>query len=860
MTLTDSSGDAGIPATATAIKDTVTPGAFTVVPSQSTYNGTTGQTFSFTIEHAQVTTPPETYNWLLLSGGLPTGISGSGQVTSSTMTVPPTDITALPSGQYTLHVILTNAAGNANNANATFTLNRPVSTFTVEPFYPYIKASQTTNAGFALAGAQPGTTLTYTVTDVNGTSVSSSAPITVTSSNQNVAPIDVSSLADGTITYKVTLTDALGNTLTEQATAVIDRVAPSGYSISGVPAVIGATAATSFSFTVNSPASENGDTYNYTITSENSGFSGTPITGSGTITSTSQATAPVDITSLPDGPLSITISLTDPAGNVGATTSPLSPAPVLTTAVPSGYTVTPDESVVGSAAAAASAGFTINAPADYVTNGYTYIWSVTDEVGNPPAAVAGPTGSGTLTSTSQDVSVSLTGLPDGIVTYSVTLTDPASGNVGAAATATTTLATSAPTGFTVTPDESVYNSTDVHSAGFTIQNANPGEKYSYTVTDSADNTLAIGVGTMPVVVPAGGYDITPLDLGSPVAGTITFSVSLTDAAGHTSAPVTATAIYDPNAPTGIELSSSSTVNSPNSVVGTLETTAPQSGASFTYSLVPGAGSTDNGSFTINGDQLLTGPSFDGSTQTSFNVRVQSTDAAGGSVQQEFVVTVNASDPIAATLALSNNTAAANESGAVVGNLTAGGTTIGDTITYSLVSEPDGGTNNNSSFTIVGNQLETSGALAAGTYTVRVRSSSTFLISDVAELSGVSGPYAYQISFDPTQLPSGAYAAVAASAGLIALSTDGAGTGNWVPATSANAEGPGGLAQTNYQGSYNSFFTGVTAANSSATVKNVVGSSGVDLANNVAWAVIDQPGEYAVTDTVFAEQVFTITVS
>ena len=155
VTLTDSSGDAGIPATATAIKDTVTPGAFTVVPSQSTYNGTTGQTFSFTIEHAQVTTPPETYNWLLLSGGLPTGISGSGQVTSSTMTVPPTTSPALPSGQYTLHVILTNAAGNANNANATFTLNRPVSTFTVEPFYPYIKASQTTNAGFALAVRNP---------------------------------------------------------------------------------------------------------------------------------------------------------------------------------------------------------------------------------------------------------------------------------------------------------------------------------------------------------------------------------------------------------------------------------------------------------------------------------------------------------------------------------------------------------------------------------------------------------------------------------------------------------------------------------------------------------------------------------
>ena len=456
-------------------------------------------------------------------------------MTSSTFTIPPVDITALPSGKYVIHVVLTNAAGNGNNANATFTFSRPVATFSITPDVPFIGASRATNAGFTFVGAQIGTTLTYTVTDANGTTISG-GPITITTSNQNIAPINVSSLANGTITYKATLTDSQGNTLTEETTAVLETVAPSGYSISGVPSVIGAVAAQSFSFTINSPASENGDTYSYTITSENAGFSGTPITGSGTITSTAQTIAPVDITSLPNGPLSITMSVTDQAGNVGATTAPLSPAPVLDTVLPSGYTVTPNETVIGSTAAAKNAGFTINVPASYVTPGYTYNWSVTDEVGNPPTAVAGPTGNGTITSTSQAVSVDLTGLPDGVVTYSVTVTEPSSGNVGAAATATTTLATSAPTGFTVTPDESVYNSTDVHSVNFTIGNALPGEKYSYTITDSADNDLAIGVGTLPQVVPAGGYNIGPLDLGSPVAGQITFSLSLTDAAGHTARP------------------------------------------------------------------------------------------------------------------------------------------------------------------------------------------------------------------------------------------------------------------------------------------------------------------------------------
>ncbi len=110
------------------------------------------------------------------------------------------------------------------------------------------------------------------------------------------------------------------------------------------------------------------------------------------------------------------------------------------------------------------------------------------------------------------------------------------------------------------------------------------------------------------------------------------------------------------------------------------------------------------------------------------------------------------------------------------------------------------------------------------------------------------------------MPSSAYRTVAADAGLITLSTDGAGTGKWIPAVSANASSPGSLAQPNVLGSYDGFWTNVTTANPSATLKDVVGSSGVDLAAKTAWAVVDQPGEYAVADTVFTESVFTITVS
>ena len=199
---------------------------------------------------------------------------------------------------------------------------------------------------------------------------------------------------------------------------------------------------------------------------------------------------------------------------------------------------------------------------------------------------------------------------------------------------------------------------------------------------------------------------------------------------------------------------------------------------------------------------------------------------GNSIQQQFVITVDASDPIAATLALSNSSVGSGQAaGAVVGNLTAGGAIIGNQVSYSLVSEP-GSSDNNSSFQIVGNQLETNGPLTAGTYTVRVRSSSTFLLSDVVDL--VEHDRASGRSKSPTirrLLPNGDYLTAAANAGLITLATDGNGTGKWVPAVSANSETPGSLAQPNFLGPYSTFSSNVTAANPSATLQGHRGQFG-----------------------------------
>jgi hypothetical protein len=96
------------------------------------------------------------------------------------------------------------------------------------------------------------------------------------------------------------------------------------------------------------------------------------------------------------------------------------------------------------------------------------------------------------------------------------------------------------------------------------------------------------------------------------------------------------------APTDIALSASSIAenNAVNAVVGTLSSTDATAGDTHTYSLVAGAGDTDNASFNISGASLRAGVAFDFETKSSYSVRVRSTDATGNSFEKAFTVTVS----------------------------------------------------------------------------------------------------------------------------------------------------------------------------------------------------------------------------
>ncbi|MFH2102560.1 MAG: sortase [Chloroflexota bacterium] len=120
--------------------------------------------------------------------------------------------------------------------------------------------------------------------------------------------------------------------------------------------------------------------------------------------------------------------------------------------------------------------------------------------------------------------------------------------------------------------------------------------------------------------------------------------------GNGQAPDRVLRLLNNLAPTDIQLSNTSIDENlpPGTVVGLLSTIDPNSGDTFTYSLVsgvPGCDSSGNGSFQISGNQLQNAVSFDYETQNSYTVCIRTTDSGGLTYDKQFTVTINDIDEI-----------------------------------------------------------------------------------------------------------------------------------------------------------------------------------------------------------------------
>jgi ELWxxDGT repeat protein len=254
---------------------------------------------------------------------------------------------------------------------------------------------------------------------------------------------------------------------------------------------------------------------------------------------------------------------------------------------------------------------------------------------------------------------------------------------------------------------------------FTTIDPDAGDTFSYTLvsgTGSTDN------GSFSI---AGGGLQTAASFNFESKSSYSIRVRSTDSGTlwvEKSFTITVTNVNE--TPTDITLSATSVAENQASgtTVGSFTTIDPDAGNTFTYTLVSGTGSTDNGSFSIAGGVLQTAASFNFESKSSYSIRVRSADQGGLSVEKQFVITITNVNETPTNLALSPTSIAENQSsGTAVGTFTTTDPDTGNTFTYTLVSGT--GSTDNASFTIDGNTLKSAGSFdfeTKSSYSIRVR--------------------------------------------------------------------------------------------------------------------------------------------
>ena len=253
------------------------------------------------------------------------------------------------------------------------------------------------------------------------------------------------------------------------------------------------------------------------------------------------------------------------------------------------------------------------------------------------------------------------------------------------------------------------------SAGLTaataLANATAGT-LAATDPDASDThtfTLVAGDGTNDV--DNGKFTITgnTLKVGGTAltAGTYKVVTRATDASGLTfDQAQTITVSTVNNTPTDLTLSASSVAENTSTAsaltIGALTSTDPDTGNTFTYSIVGGA---DQASFQVSGAnlQFKAGTTLDYETKSSYAVTVRTTDQGGLFYDKALTITLTDVNEAPTNIALSASSVAENTSTASalnIGNLTSTDPDTGNTFTYSVVGGAD-----QASFQVTGAALQ-----------------------------------------------------------------------------------------------------------------------------------------------------------
>lgn len=465
-----------------------------------------------------------------------TGGSGVASITYAVDSGSPTTVSAANaavtvSGDGT-HVVTYFATDNAGNASAP--QNLAIKIDTVAPGAPSIIVPTYVNSANVAAvpvngTAEPGSTLTLTITDP-GAAHTLARTVTVNGSGAWTATgLDLTSLNQGTVTYAVKATDAAGNTgSTVTVTSIKDTLVPAAPTISAPLYVNSANVA-------NVPVSgtaEAGAAVTLVVTDAGAAHSVTQTaTASGT---GAWSTTGLNLSALNQGAVTYTATATDAAGNTGASVAVAKTKDTLAPGLPT-------ISVPLFVNAANVANVPVSGTAE---PGATVALSVTDP---GPAHTVQQTVTASGTGDWSTTALNLTSLNQGTATYQVTATD-AAGNVSATKTTTNTKDTVSATPVVNAP---VYvNGANVASVPVS-GTSDAGASVSLTVTDVGTPTHTV---SQTVTADGSGtWSSSGLNLGTLNPGAISYSATATDPAGNVGAAGTASSTKDVLPPTVTEV-------------------------------------------------------------------------------------------------------------------------------------------------------------------------------------------------------------------------------------------------------------------------------------------------------------------
>jgi hypothetical protein len=597
VTLTDAAGNISTSVTKTIAKDALSPTVSSVTSSATNGSYKAGQTIPIVVNFTEAVT---------VSGGTPTLTLETGTTdavvnyTSGSGTSALTFNYSVASGNTSsgLNYVGTNSLSlngativDAGNNAATLSLPDPVSflisslagasTFVIDTSVPSsygfsfgqasITAVNKSNISISLSGAEVGTTYTAQFTD-GTTTISSSA--TVSGATQTISGINLSSLADGTITGTLYLTDAAQNqginvvqtllkdaiipTITNVSSSLSNGSYPVGQvipvvvtfsepvTVSSTPVITLETGATDAQVNYSSGSGTAALTFNYTVAA------GQDVSDLDYTTSTSLQLNGGSISDAGANPASLILASPGLIGSLGYNKNITVDTQIPTVTgvssssqngsyragitIPIVVSFTEPVTVTGTPNLTISVGGNVTAPysSGSGTNALTFNYTIA---------------SGQTVSDLEYSSTNALGLNGGAIqdaaANNATLTLVSPGSIGSLGNSKNiSVDTQTPTGYTLSNTANIDN-TNKSNSGFTLSNAELGTTYTYTYSNGS--TSVTGSGTVSTTTQV----VTGIDVQTVLDGTVNLSVTLTDAAGNVGIPVTASMSKFTNiAPTG----------------------------------------------------------------------------------------------------------------------------------------------------------------------------------------------------------------------------------------------------------------------------------------------------------------------